>query len=82
MESSGSPLQLILFLGAMVLATLFLNQLGYLLISFLLMTTLLRILGVKRWMLNLALSFLTGMVCYFLFVHWLKIPLPKGWIGL
>jgi hypothetical protein len=46
------------------------------------MLALLRILGVKRWRFNLPLSFITAAVCYFLFVQWLKIPLPKGWIGL
>ncbi len=78
----GFPVQLILFFGTMVLATAFFNQLGYPLSSFLLMVALLRILGVKRWRLNLPLSFITAVVCYFLFVQWLKIPLPKGWIGL
>jgi hypothetical protein len=47
-----------------------------------LMLALLRILGVKRWRLNLPLSFITAVVCYFLFVQWLKIPLPKGLIGI
>jgi putative tricarboxylic transport membrane protein len=81
-ESSKSPLQLILFLGAMVLATLFLNPLGYPLISFLLMTALLRILGIKRWRQNIAISLVTAAGSYFLFVKWLDIPMPKGCIGL
>jgi len=81
-ESSESPVQLILFLGTMVLVTVFFNQLGYLLSSFLLMVALLRILGVKRWRFTLPLSFITAVVCHFIFVHFLKIPLPKGWIGL
>ncbi|NWF92738.1 MAG: tripartite tricarboxylate transporter TctB family protein [Syntrophaceae bacterium] len=81
-ESLGSPVQLILFLGTMVFITLFFNQLGYPLSSFLLMVALLRILGVKRWTLNLPLSFVTAVVSYFVFVQWLQIPLPKGWIGL
>jgi hypothetical protein len=46
------------------------------------MLALLRILGVKRWRFNLPLSFITAAACYFLFVQWLKIPLPKGWIGI
>jgi len=78
----GSPAQLILFFGTMALVTAFFNQLGYPLSSFLLMVALLGILGVKRWTLNLPLSFIAAVVCYFLFVQWLKIPLPKGWIGL
>jgi hypothetical protein len=81
-ESSESPRTLILFLGTMVLVTLFFNKLGYLLSAFLLMLALLRVLGVKRWTLTLPLSFMTAVACYFLFVQWLKIPLPKGWIGI
>ena len=78
----GSSKPFILFFGTMVLVTLLFNRLGYPLSSFLLMLALLRILGVKRWRFNLPLSFITAAVCYFLFVQWLKIPLPKGWIGL
>jgi putative tricarboxylic transport membrane protein len=81
-ESSGSPTQLILFLGTMVLATLFFNQLGYPLTSFLLMVALLRILGIKRWRQNILISVVTAVGSYFLFVKWLDIPMPKGWIGL
>jgi hypothetical protein len=81
-EVRGSPIQLILFFGTMVLATAFFNQLGYPLTSFLLMVALLRILGMKRWTLNILLSFLTAVGSYFLFVQWLNIPMPKGWIGI
>jgi len=81
-ESSGSPIQLILFLGTMVFATLFFNRFGYPLISFLLMLGLLRILGMKRWALNILISCVTAVGSYFLFVQWLSIPMPKGWIGI
>lgn len=79
---SKSNLQLILFLGAMGLATLFLKQLGYPITSFLLMVALLRTLGMKRWGLNLLISIVTSGGSYILFVKWLAIPMPKGWIGL
>ncbi len=81
-ESSESPVQLILFLGAMALATLLFNRLGYPLVSFLLMVALLRILGIKRWAQNILISVVTAVGSYFLFVKWLDIPMPKGWIGL
>jgi putative tricarboxylic transport membrane protein len=81
-ESSESPIQLILFLGTMALATLFFNELGYPLTSFLLMAALLRILGIKRWGLNILISVVTAVGSYFLFVKWLDIPMPKGWIGI
>jgi hypothetical protein len=78
----GSPVQLILFFGTMVLATAFFNQLGYPLTSFLLLVVLLRTLGMKQWFPNILLSLISAVASYFLFVQWLKIPLPKGWIGL
>ena len=81
-ESVGSPIQLILFLGAMALATVFFNRLGYPLISFLLMLGLLRILGIKRWGLNILISVVTAVGSYLLFVKWLDIPMPKGWVGI
>jgi putative tricarboxylic transport membrane protein len=81
-ESSESPIQMVLFLGTMVLATAFFNQLGYPLTSFLLLVALLRILGIKRWRLNILISVVTAVGSYFLFVKWLDIPMPKGWIGL
>ena len=77
-----STRQMIFFLGAMVLATLFFNRLGYPLTSFLLLVALLRILGVKRWGLNILISVVTAVGSYFLFVKWLNIPMPKGWIGI
>ena len=81
-ESPESSAQLILFMGAMALATLFFNQLGYPLTSFLLMVALLRILGIKRWGQNILISVVTAVGSYFLFVKWLDIPMPKGWVGL
>lgn len=81
-ESTGSPVQLILFLATIVFVTAFFKQLGYPLSSFLLMGALLRILGVKRWRFTLPLSFITAVLCYFVFVQFLRIPLPKGWIGI
>jgi hypothetical protein len=81
-ESSESPRTLILFLGTMALVTLFFNKLGYPLSALLLMLALLRVVGVKRWTLTLPLSLMTAVACYFLFVQWLQIPLPKGWIGI
>ena len=79
---AGSPKRLALFFGTMVLATLFFNTFGYPLVSFLLMMALLRILGMKRWGLNSLISMVAAVGSYFLFVQWLQIPLPKGWIGL
>ncbi len=79
---SGTPKPLLLFLGTMVFTALFFIRLGYPLTSFLLMGALLRILGMNRWGLNVLISAATAAGSYVLFVKWLDIPMPKGWIGL
>ncbi len=81
-ELSEPNKQTIFFLGTMVLTTLLLKKFGYPLSSFLLLLSLFRILGLKRWAHNALLSFIVVAASYLLFVQWLKIPLPKGWIGL
>lgn len=81
-ELSQSAKQVILFTSAIALAILLFKELGYPLMSFLLLLALLRILGVRGWAYSLSLSLLTATGAYFLFVVWLQIPLPKGWIGL
>jgi hypothetical protein len=43
---------------------------------------LLRILGFKQWTLNLTVSLLTAAGSYARFVYGLKIPLPKGFLGI
>ncbi|MBN1105183.1 MAG: tripartite tricarboxylate transporter TctB family protein [Deltaproteobacteria bacterium] len=83
--STGFPRparRVILFLCAIMAGTFLLGALGYPLVSFLLLLALLRILGMTNWGLNFLLAFTTAGVCYFLFVQWLGIPLPKGWVGL
>jgi small-conductance mechanosensitive channel len=78
----GAAVQMLLFFGASALAVLCLNILGYPLTSFLLMLSLLAILGVRQPILLVSLPLLTAAGSYFLFVQFLKIPLPKGLIGM
>jgi energy-coupling factor transporter transmembrane protein EcfT len=78
----GSVKPVIFFLGTMALATLGFSHLGFPLTSFLVMLALLKVLGEKRWIYSILLSFITTVASFFLFVQWLKIPLPKGWLGL
>lgn len=74
--------QMLKFLGGSALAAAGLGILGYPLTSFLLMLLLLRILGIKRLGLLIVLPLVTAAASYLLFVHFLRIPLPKGLIGL
>jgi putative tricarboxylic transport membrane protein len=77
-----SALQVIAFLAIIVATTMLWGTLGFTVVSFLLMLGLLRILGFKRWSLNLTVSLLTSAGSYALFVYGLKIPLPKGFLGI
>jgi putative tricarboxylic transport membrane protein len=80
-EAPESQRQMLLFLGAIILASLLLDPLGYPLSALLLMAALLRILGTKQWRVNLLISGVTTGVAYLVFLHWLRIPLPIGWLG-
>jgi len=81
-KEEGLSLPVIAFLTIMAVATLFLHTLGYAVVSFLLMAGLLRVLGLKRWPLNVALSLVTAAASHTLFVYVLKIPLPRGFLGI
>ncbi len=78
----GSAIRVLLFMGVMALATALLDLLGFPLVAFLLMLALLQLLGVRRWRDSALIALLTAGASYLLFVRWLQIPLPKGWIGL
>jgi hypothetical protein len=68
------------FLGAVLIATALLPVLGYAPVAFLLMLALLEILGMRpRWTAALV-ALVTAGVCQVLFVRWLGIPLPGGWL--
>jgi len=77
-----SALRVFLFLGSMAVATALLNLLGYPLVAFLLMVALLLLVGVRGWRDSMLIALLTAGACYLLFVRWLQIPLPKGWLDL
>jgi hypothetical protein len=78
----GSTWRVLLFVGVMAFGTAFLNILGFPLVAFLLMAGLLCVLGLQRWQHIILIALCSAVASYLLFVRWLQIPLPKGWIGL
>jgi len=78
---AGSARRVLLFMGAVGIATALLEPLGYPLVSFLLMLALLRLLGMRAWQSSLVIAVVTTGASYLLFVRWLQIPLPAGWFG-
>jgi hypothetical protein len=80
-KRDGATQRVVLFMGACALATALLATLGYALVSFLLMFALLWVLGVRKWHVVGPVALGSAVACYFVFVQWLKIPLPSGWLG-
>jgi hypothetical protein len=78
----GNTPQVLKFLGITAAAVLCLRFLGYPAFCLLIMLPLLRILGVRRPLPLWGISLATAAGAYLLFVRFLKIPLPKGLIGL
>ena len=77
----GATQRVVLFMGAVVAATVLLVPLGYLLTSFLMMLALLWVLGLRRWHVAGLIAVLSAVACQLIFVRWLKIPLPAGVLG-
>lgn len=70
------------FVGAMALCILLLGLLGYPLASLLLLLVLFRLMGSRAWGLNTALALGVAGISYLVFVRWLQVPLPRGFLGL
>ncbi len=71
-----------LALLVMILVTAILNWAGYPLAAFLLVLGLVRILGEKRWATSLLFSIMAAGGAHVVFVTWLKVPLPRGFLSL
>lgn len=76
----GATRRVALFVAGMIAAVALLQPLGYVLSSFLLMLVLLQILGIRHWYASVAIALVSAAVCYVVFVRWLSIPLPSGWL--
>ena len=68
------------FLAAVIAATALLQPLGYVASSFLLMLALLAVFGLRRWGMAAAIAAGSAAVSWVIFVRWLNIPMPPGWI--
>lgn len=70
------------FMAAIAFAAAFLEHIGYAPTAFLVVMALLQLLGRRYWRRNLLISLAASAASHFLFVRWLQIPFPEGWIGL
>lgn len=74
--------KIMFLLGALLLYAIFLESLGYLLATFLLMFFLFRAVEPQRWSVVIAGSVVTSLFTYILFRLWLQVQLPVGLWGI
>jgi hypothetical protein len=77
----GSRYGRVLWVGLLLgVGTFWLENLGYLLVLFLLITGAMFIMEPRRWVSALTLGMTSSILSYLLFNVWLRVPLPRGWI--
>ena len=81
-RAAGSAKPVIGCMAAIAFAAGFLEHIGYAPTAFLVVMTLLQILGGRYWRSNLLISLAAGAASHFVFVRWLQIPFPQGWLGI
>lgn len=79
--ASGRWDKIVLTVGGLLAFTLFVERLGYIICSFLLVAFLLRVVEPQKWWLTIVVAFFSSLVAYLVFGSWLDTPLPKGIIG-
>ena len=65
-------------LAVLAMYVLFLEPLGYLLCTFLLILFMLRVTDPQRWVVALGMSAIAAVGSYIVFAVWLSVPLPPG----
>jgi putative tricarboxylic transport membrane protein len=61
--------------------TLILERAGFVLATFLILTVLFKTVGSQKWTSVLIASICTVLVCYLVFIAFLKVELPPGFLG-
>jgi len=79
--AKGGTARVLLILASLVFYGLFLEKLGFILMTFLLMGFLLLAIGRVRKSVVVLLSLLSSLGCYGVFQLWLNVQLPKGIFG-
>lgn len=74
-------LKIILVLISVFLYALFMEKLGFILVTLLLFIFLLGMIEKKRWFFTVFVSILVTVIAYLIFETWLKSQLPRGFLG-
>jgi putative tricarboxylic transport membrane protein len=70
------------FMAAIAFVAVFLERLGYAPTACIVVMALLQLLGPGWRRRNLIIALIAGAAAHLVFVHWLQIPFPRGWLGL
>ncbi len=76
-----SKTKIVLVLIAVFLYAIFMEKLGFVLVTLLLLIFLLLFIERKGWFYSILASLLMTTGAYLIFEIWLKSQLPKGWLG-
>jgi hypothetical protein len=79
-EAAAATRRVLLFMAAVAASTALLLPLGYVASSFLLMLALLAVFGLRRWGVAIAIAAGSAAASWVIFVRWLNIPMPSGWM--
>jgi putative tricarboxylic transport membrane protein len=79
-RSLGAVSKVVLVLLLLLAYAIFLEKLGFLMVSFLLILLLLWIIYPQRWWIRLAAALGGSLGCYLIFEVWLQSQLPKGFL--
>lgn len=73
--------RVVLMFGVLVLYVAGLPHLGFLVATALFVLTLLRALGSYSWAMTIALTGAIALASHVVFIHWLGMPVPSGFLG-
>jgi hypothetical protein len=80
--SESGSLRRVLTTFLLIIAYIFiLSKLGFILSTLLLTGFLLKVIYPQSWFRTLLFSISVSSLTYLVFQHWLKVQLPRGWIG-
>ena len=75
---AGAWRRVAVILGALALALILLEQLGFVIVVTVFMAVVMYSLGVRSWRMLATVPLLTAIGLYVIFAVWLRVPLPRG----
>lgn len=76
-----NTLKILLVLISVFLYALFMEKLGFILVTLMLFVFLLGVIEKKRWLFTVFVSVVVTAIAYLIFEIWLRSQLPKGFLG-